>query len=156
MPDHLHLLVQGTKDTCDVAKFVDAFKQSTGFHYKRATGEQLWQTGFYDLLLRKPDGVEDVAMYIGWNAVRKALCVQLHKYPLSGSETMDWTNRRNAGEWIPLWKKGGRAKARRLRNPKKTFRTGGAGGGELRGRNIHRRETWRRGRAGCDQACRFA
>ena len=64
MPDHLHLLVQGTKDTCDVVKFVDGFKQSTGFHRKRATGEQLRQTGFYDLLLRRADGVKDVHVHL--------------------------------------------------------------------------------------------
>ncbi len=41
MPDHLHLLLEGTEDKSDFKKFISQFKQSTGFYFKRRHGYKL-------------------------------------------------------------------------------------------------------------------
>jgi REP element-mobilizing transposase RayT len=105
MPDHLHFVAEGMADACDLMKFVDTFKQRTGYEYRQSHRQQLWQARFYDHVLRGADAVEDVACYIWMNPVRKGLCADPHLYPLSGSQTINWMKRSLAGtEWIPPWK----------------------------------------------------
>jgi putative transposase len=105
MPDHLHFLTEGISDDCDLVKFVDTFKQRTAYEFRRSHRRQLWQTRFYDHILRSADAVEDVACYIWMNPVRKGLCADPQLYPLSGSLTIDWMKRGLAKtEWIPPWK----------------------------------------------------
>jgi REP-associated tyrosine transposase len=67
MPDHLHALVEGMRDDSDLIAFISLFKQSTGFAHKRRCKEKLWQTRFYDHILRKAEAATDVALYIWWN-----------------------------------------------------------------------------------------
>jgi REP element-mobilizing transposase RayT len=74
MPDHVHRLVEGLKEDCDLARFVSAFKQQTGFVYQGKVRKRLWQTHYYDHVLRKAEGVERVAWYIWMNPVRKRIC----------------------------------------------------------------------------------
>src|SRR2546421_3215013 len=74
MPDHLHWVSEGCKDTCDLIKFVDLFKQRTAYEFTREQRSRLWQRRYYDHILRQSDAVEDVACYIWWNPVRKGLC----------------------------------------------------------------------------------
>jgi len=102
MPDHLHFLAEGMANGSDLVKFVDAFKQRTAYEFRRSHRQQLWQTRFYDHILRSTDAVEDVACYIWMNPVRKGLCADPHLYPLSGSQTIDWMKCSFAGEeWVP-------------------------------------------------------
>jgi putative transposase len=105
MPDHLHFIAEGTSDSCDLLKFVHAFKQRTGYDHRQRHRERLWQTRFYDHVLRSPDAIEDVACYIWRNPVRKGLCAEPSLYPLSGSQTMQWMNFRSPPtKWLPPWK----------------------------------------------------
>jgi REP element-mobilizing transposase RayT len=46
MPDHVHLLLEGTAETADLAEAIRAWKQRTGFDWKQRTGARLWQEGF--------------------------------------------------------------------------------------------------------------
>jgi len=107
MPDHLHFVAEGLEDTCDLVKFVNDFKQRTAYEYRQSRRQQLWQTRYYDHILRTADAVEDVACYIWMNPVRKGLCTDPSLYPLSGSQTIEWMKRCSAGTaWTPPWKAG--------------------------------------------------
>ena len=105
MPDHLHVLALGLHEHSDAVKFIDGFKQRTGYEYRRREERQLWQARFYEHILRSADAIGEVACYIWMNPVRKGLCAEASVYPLSGSQTMEWMNFRpgNAG-WVPPWK----------------------------------------------------
>jgi len=64
MPDHVHLLIEGIIETCDVVRFISSFKQQTGFYCKKKTSHGLWQSSYYDYILRKPVATDAVAWYI--------------------------------------------------------------------------------------------
>lgn len=105
MPDHLHFLAEGRNDNCDLVRFVSTLKQQTGFAYQQKRGTQLWQTRYYDHVLRKPDDMDAVAWYIWLNPVRKGLCSAPQEYSLSGSLTVNWKDRcAPAHTWLPPWK----------------------------------------------------
>ena len=73
MPDHLHVLLHGGKASADLLGFVKVFKHKTSFHFARHTGKRLWQTSFYDHILRGDEAPADVAWYIWLNPVRAGL-----------------------------------------------------------------------------------
>lgn len=105
MPDHLHLLVEGMNDGCELRRFISSFKQRTAFWYWQRFRTSLWQPRFYDHVLRKPEDIEAVAWYIWMNPVRKGICSAPQDYPLSGSFTLDWRKRCSpASAWSPPWK----------------------------------------------------
>jgi putative transposase len=105
MPDHLHLLAEGTEETSDLTTFVEGFKQRTAFGFARRTKQRLWQRRYYDHILRPNESPEDVACYIWWNPVRKNLCADPTAYPLTGSQTIDWMKRSpSPTTWKPTWK----------------------------------------------------
>jgi putative transposase len=105
MPDHVHLLIEGIIETCDVVRFISSFKQQTGFYCKKKTSHGLWQSSYYDYILRKPVATDAVAWYIWLNPVRKGLCSAPQDYSLSGSLTLDWRSRcSSAHTWLPPWK----------------------------------------------------
>ena len=86
MPDHLHLLVEGTTLEVDLRRFVSAFKQQTGFGFVRQYSAQLWQDGYYDRVLRSDEETPDVVRYILDNPVRAGLVALFDQYPYSGSD----------------------------------------------------------------------
>jgi len=105
MPDHVHVVVEGASDESDSGKFVKAFKQATAFHYKRDTGERLWQKKYYDHILRSSDSLDAVMWYVWLNPVRAGSYAEARSYAHSGSFTMDWNGRaRGDKEWVPPWK----------------------------------------------------
>jgi putative transposase len=85
MPDHLHLLVQGTDDNSNLRKFIGLFKQKSGYWFKKNYDEDLWHISYYDHVLRKEESMEDVALYILGNPVRKGLVPDFREYPFSWS-----------------------------------------------------------------------
>lgn len=106
MPDHLHLLVNGTRETSDCLAFINGFKQSSAYQFKQATGERLWQHKPFDHILRSDERWEPVAWYIWMNPIRKGLCARPQDWPFSGSETLDWKRLLAPPRqlWIPPWK----------------------------------------------------
>ena len=105
MPDHVHLLAEGIEESSHLLKFIDRFKQQTGWEYSQHTDGRLWQKKFYDHILRGKDRPEAVAWYIWSNPMRKGFCSTPEDYAYSGSFTNLW---RVGGEgtqpWIPPWK----------------------------------------------------
>jgi len=85
MPDHVHLLLEGTTDDADLIGAMRVWKQRTGFAWKRRTGQRLWQSGFYDHVLRDEDSVPSIVKYIIGNPVRARLVADASLYPHTGS-----------------------------------------------------------------------
>jgi putative transposase len=105
MPDHLHILAEGNSPQSDLLRFITAFKQRTAIAHKNRALGPLWQTKFYDHILREPDRLDLVASYIWANPVRKGLCEDAASYPLTDSQTLDWKKLcANSRVWQPPWK----------------------------------------------------
>lgn len=93
MPDHLHLLLEGETKDADLNRLIVLFKQASGYNYKKTVGRRfsadekpkLWQTSFYDHVLRKDEDLLDVVKYILNNPVRKGLVRNYTEYMHSGS-----------------------------------------------------------------------
>ncbi len=83
MPDHLHLLVSGEDDNSNLKKFISLFKQKSGYWFKKNYNKNLWHISYYDHILRKEEGIENVASYILENPVRKGLVSNFREYPFS-------------------------------------------------------------------------
>jgi putative transposase len=88
MPDHLHLLVQGS-DTAKLPTFDKRFKQQTAFEFKRATGFDLWQKNYYDRVVRQDEDLNDVARCIAANPVRAGLTSDWRLYPYRGGQLLE-------------------------------------------------------------------
>jgi len=85
MPDHVHLLIEGKNSFADMKKFVALFKQKTAYWFKGFCGVQLWETNYYEHVLRNDEATKAVARYIIQNPVRKGLVDDCSSYPYSGS-----------------------------------------------------------------------
>jgi putative transposase len=84
MPNHLHLLVQGKSESSNLHRFVQRFKQVTGFAYKTEEGRSLWHRSFYDHVARRDEDLHAAAAYIWANPVKAALVDRAEDYPYSG------------------------------------------------------------------------
>ena len=89
MPDHAHLLVEGTRHNSDLRRFAKLAKQRSGAAFALEYGGRLWQEGFHDRVLRLNEDAKSVARYIVANPVRASLVVSPMDYPHSGSDV--WT-----------------------------------------------------------------
>jgi putative transposase len=83
MPDHVHLLV-ASEDGASVERFMRYFKQLSGYAYKKRTGQPLWQTSYYDHVLRAEEAIRPIAEYIWQNPVRRGLVDSPENYSYSG------------------------------------------------------------------------
>jgi putative transposase len=90
MPDHLHLLLQATAANSELLPFVRAFKHKTSHRFRARTGKTLWQTSFYDHILRRAESPTDVTYYILSNPVRAGLVRNPWDYPYSGLFGGEW------------------------------------------------------------------
>ena len=84
MPDHLHLLLNGVSLNANLLQFIARFKQVTSHRFWLRYKTDLWQTSFYDHILRDEDAPAQVAWYIWLNPVRGGLVKFPAAYPFSG------------------------------------------------------------------------
>jgi REP element-mobilizing transposase RayT len=89
MPDHAHLLVEGTTAAADFRVFAARAKQRAAMSFARRYAAPLWQEGYYDRILREGDDVRRLAAYILANPVRAGLVPTPSDYPHVGSDV--WT-----------------------------------------------------------------
>jgi len=89
MPDHAHVLAEAESERSDFPAFVKRFKQTTGFAYRRETGQPLWQPGYHERVLRNDEITEAVVRYILENPIRANLSKDLGEYPFAGSGKYD-------------------------------------------------------------------
>jgi putative transposase len=85
MPEHVHLLVEGTTANSDMKQFAKSAKQFSGFYYKRHTGRSLWQPSYYEHVLRNEEDTWSVARYIVENPLTDGLARRADEYPFLGS-----------------------------------------------------------------------
>ena len=104
MPDHVHLLVSGTREDSDLKKFASSAKQFSGYAYRQKTGKRLWQPSYYEHVLRDEDDTWGVAWYIVANPVRAGLTDRLDDYPFIGSCTTTRTELLHSVQIAPPWK----------------------------------------------------
>lgn len=74
--------------SADVQAFMKTFKQKTGFAYRRkssAPAGKLWQSGYYDHVLRRDENLQSVLQYVFNNPVRKQMVSHFMDYPYLGS-----------------------------------------------------------------------
>ncbi len=88
MPDHVHLLVEGTSATSDLRRFVKLAKQYSGFEYKREHSQRLWQPSYFDHVLRDEEATWSVARYIVGNPLVAGLAERADEYAFLGSATV--------------------------------------------------------------------
>ena len=89
MPNHVHMLVEGTTATSDFRRFIKRLKQASAQAYSYRTHRRLWQEGYYDRVLRADEDAKTVARYIVANPVRAGLARTALEFPHLGSDV--WT-----------------------------------------------------------------
>ena len=86
MPDHLHLVVQGVSSSATLPAFVQRAKQLSGYHGKRIAGRPIWQSGYFERVLRENEDTRQVVAYVLANPVRAGLVMNPSEWPFSGSD----------------------------------------------------------------------
>jgi REP-associated tyrosine transposase len=81
MPDHLHLLLEGITGTADLRKCMKDAKQRTGYYARKLGIGRLWQSGYYERILRQDDSLSRYADYIINNPVKAGLVAKASEYP---------------------------------------------------------------------------
>ena len=85
MPDHIHVLLQAQSDDAPLLECIRRFKQVSAFGHRQRTGRVLWQTSFYERVLRDDEETAVVARYVLENPVRAGLTRSVQDYAFSGS-----------------------------------------------------------------------
>jgi putative transposase len=88
MPDHLYILLLGDAQS-SLHKVMKTFKQETSFKFRENSNQPLWQRSYYDHILRKEEALQEVALYILNNPVRKGLLDDYQKYPFCSCLVLD-------------------------------------------------------------------
>ena len=101
MPNHPHLLIEGTADDADALAFVHQAKQRSGYACRESGGSPFWQPSFYDHILRNQEATLSIARYILENPVRAGLVASPEDYPFSGSLQHGITEIMEAACWKP-------------------------------------------------------
>jgi len=86
MPDHLHLVLAGMAEDSSLPHFISRFKQASGFRHRQKTGQPLWQSGYFDRVLRDEESTLATCRYVLGNPVRAGLADVIGEYPHAGSD----------------------------------------------------------------------
>jgi putative transposase len=85
MPDHVHLVVEGSHETSDLRRFVKISKQRVSHVLKTERKIcSVWQEGYYERVLRSDEATDVVIRYVLDNPVRAGLVSKAEDYPYSG------------------------------------------------------------------------
>lgn len=88
MPDHLHLLVQGTEEDAHLPSFVKLARQRAAVAFRGRFGSALWQPGYYEHTLRSCEDMLQTAQYIANNPVRAGLAPTPAAWPFTGGKLL--------------------------------------------------------------------
>jgi REP element-mobilizing transposase RayT len=104
MPDHAHIIPEGRDDNANLRSLMYSWNTRTGFAWRRRTGSRLWQSGYYDHVLRERDNPLGVCRYVLMNPVRAGIVKEPQLYPLSGSSEYTIEDIISAAQdWKPWW-----------------------------------------------------
>ena len=101
MPDHLHILTEGESDSSDLRAFVATAKQRAAHDARRWIRGRVWQSGFFDRVLREGESPRDVARYIIRNPIRAGLVQSPFEYPFWGSDRWSREELAESTMWRP-------------------------------------------------------
>jgi len=105
MPDHVHLLLEGTSDGAELREVMRIWKQVSAHDWKTRSHHTLWQSGFHDHVLRADEDTRGVVRYILMNPVRAGLASRPSDDPWLGSLRYDVAELvEHAGSWKPGWR----------------------------------------------------
>jgi REP-associated tyrosine transposase len=85
MPDHIHILAEGRADCANLCGFINTAKQRSAYVARSWIPGKLWQSGYFERVLREDDDAYAVAKYIVQNPVRAGLSRSPVDYPFCGS-----------------------------------------------------------------------
>src|SRR5688572_13897972 len=88
MPDHLHVLAEGHAPSSDLKAFMATAKQRAAHAARPWIRGRLWQSGYFDRILREEDSAQEIARYILQNPIRAGLVTSARDYPFLGSEIL--------------------------------------------------------------------
>jgi putative transposase len=89
MPDHLHLLVQGTSETSDFRAFMKNLRKRTTLTFRALAGTSLWQDAYFERVLRQEEDTMAVIEYILANPIRAGVVERAIDYPFGWSITIE-------------------------------------------------------------------
>jgi REP element-mobilizing transposase RayT len=86
MPDHVHFFASPSRSAATLSRLMQAWKGWTSKRIGKATGLQppLWQSGFFDHVLRSFESYEEKSRYILENPVRAGLVERPEDWPFHG------------------------------------------------------------------------
>jgi len=97
MPDHMHLVIEGTSATSDLRRCAKLTKQRTDYAARKMFGiRRLWQQGYYERILRSDEATMIVVRYVLDNPVHAGLVACADDYPFSGGSFWKETRRSSA------------------------------------------------------------
>jgi REP element-mobilizing transposase RayT len=115
MKDHIHWLFQPCEDNFELfvkqqtemdrkyssdpekyylVKIMEDYKRHVSYEVNKfchTPGRKLWQSGFFDHILHKPEEVRQTANYVIFNPVKGRIVDDPKDYPFVGGEALDWT-----------------------------------------------------------------
>lgn len=80
MPDHLHVVVQGTSLISDTKSAFIKFKQRSGYLLRHLPPYRGWQKSFYDHIISPDEDYNDHLNYILLNPLRRGLSDDPRRY----------------------------------------------------------------------------
>ena len=86
MPDHVHFFAAPSREAVALSRFMQAWKEWTSKRICRAlhVSAPLWQSEFFDHLLRSFESYEEKSRYVLENPVRAGLVERLEDWPFHG------------------------------------------------------------------------
>jgi putative transposase len=85
MPDHLHLLLEGLSGGSDLRRCIKNAKQRTSYQAIRLGVGRLWQSGYYDRIVRQDEDLARYVDYVVQNPVRAGLVARASDYPYAST-----------------------------------------------------------------------
>ena len=93
MPDHLHLLVQGSDMEATLPTFAKLARQRATVATSGTRSGPLWQDGYHERTLRRDEHLLIVATYIVNNPVRAGFVSNWQEWPQTGGTLVDQMRR---------------------------------------------------------------
>ncbi len=104
MPDHVHLVAEGEREDSSLETFIRSWNTQMGYAWRRQHPGALWQTGYYDHVLRGGEPLLAVSRYVVLNPVRAGLVLMAEDWPWTGSTRYTIGQiLEAAGDWRPTY-----------------------------------------------------
>jgi REP element-mobilizing transposase RayT len=93
MPDHVHVLVSACGARANVVRFMQRWKQLSGYAYARKFRQRLWQPSLFDRVIRRDEDIRGLARYIAENPLRAQLISSEDEWAYCGGSLVATTGR---------------------------------------------------------------